>query len=86
MDRDLLRTGKLALRLCSGIMPDGAPFHLPDQADVPPPLELNESIENAVVYLALAVQNPRKTSKPSAGPDPAGKRQDRDSLARREAI
>lgn len=59
LDSDLLKTGKLALRQCAGIMPDGTPFQLPELAEVPPPLELDETIQDSIVYLALPVQDPR---------------------------
>ena len=52
-DRDLLNIGKFALSSCRGIMPDGTPFSIPDEADHPPPLELTGSERGATVYLAM---------------------------------
>lgn len=57
LDSDLLQTGKLALSTCHGLMPDGTAFNLPDEADLPKPLDLDESIENSIVYLALPVRS-----------------------------
>lgn len=59
VDQDLLKTGKFALTSCSGVMPDGTQFELPDEADAPLVLELDETIENAVIYLALPVHHAR---------------------------
>jgi type VI secretion system protein ImpJ len=52
-DTELLSRGKLALRECRGVLPDGTPFALPDEADPPVPLEVGEDAKNVVVYLAL---------------------------------
>lgn len=59
MDRELLQTGKLAVTSCAGIMPDGTSFNLPDEADLPAPLDLTEEIDNAIVFLALPLQDAR---------------------------
>jgi type VI secretion system protein ImpJ len=59
IDPDLLQTGKLAVTLCSGIMPDGSHFDLPEDADPPAPLDLTEEVENATVFLALPLQDAR---------------------------
>jgi type VI secretion system protein ImpJ len=56
LDTELLQTGKFALRECHGVLPDGSVFSLPDQADLPKPLDLTEDIENSVVYLTLPVR------------------------------
>jgi hypothetical protein len=54
----LLETGKLALSECQGVLPDGTPFAVPDDADHPPPLELGEAAREGVVYLAAPVHQP----------------------------
>ena len=58
IDRDLLATGRFALSAASGVFEDGTPFNIPGEADHPPPLELTESVRNAVVYLATPVRQP----------------------------
>ena len=58
IDRDLLGTGKLALRGARGVLPDGTPFHLPEQAPLPTPIEPAESVRNCTVYLALPLRSP----------------------------
>ena len=53
INKDLLTTGKFALNSCRGVLPDGTPFNIPDDADHPTPLELPENTRNSIVYLAL---------------------------------
>ncbi|PMS20432.1 type VI secretion system baseplate subunit TssK [Trinickia dabaoshanensis] len=58
LDHAQLTLGKLALRACEGIMPDGTPFSLPDHGDLPLPIDVPESRRGAVVVLALALARP----------------------------
>ncbi|HXV31777.1 MAG TPA: type VI secretion system baseplate subunit TssK, partial [Sinorhizobium sp.] len=60
IDRSALAIGQFALSNLRGIMPDGTPFEAPVDADLPPPLSLDESIKNAIVYLALPTRQPGK--------------------------
>lgn len=53
IDADLLRTGKLSLTACKGIFPDGTPFDLPEQDDLPRPLEIPVEVRDEIVYLAI---------------------------------
>jgi type VI secretion system protein ImpJ len=53
LDTDALTLGKFGVRSAAGILADGTPFSIPDQADPPTPLDLPESTRNAVVYLQL---------------------------------
>lgn len=65
IDRDLLAAGRFALSSASGVMEDGTPFSIPGAADAPLPLDLPEGTRNAVVYLALPLQqdgNPEVTA------------------------
>lgn len=59
IDTDLLETGKLAIARCSGIMPDGTCFRVPDEADPPTPLDLDTEIKDSQVFLALPVRQAR---------------------------
>ncbi|MDH3917067.1 MAG: type VI secretion system baseplate subunit TssK, partial [Rhodospirillales bacterium] len=59
IDHDLLQTGKFALSRSRGVMPDGTPFDLPEEAAAPEALDLSEKIENATVFLALPVRDAR---------------------------
>ncbi|UCF89820.1 MAG: type VI secretion system baseplate subunit TssK, partial [Desulfobacterales bacterium] len=58
LDLDLLKIGKLALTECRGIFPDGTPFNLPANHDLPLPLDIPEDIHNEIVFLALPVRRP----------------------------
>lgn len=58
IDRDLLTTGRFALRSGAGVFEDGTPFSLPLEADHPPPLELPETARRVLVYLAVPVRQP----------------------------
>ena len=53
IDHDLAQQGKFAVRRCSGVMPDGMTFDIPDHAPLPEPLELSEKISNAVIGLSV---------------------------------
>jgi type VI secretion system protein ImpJ len=56
INRDLLAIGKFALGVGHGVMRDGTPFVLPD--DAPPPLDVPESTRDATIYLALPARRP----------------------------
>lgn len=58
IDDAQLALGKLALRGCEGLMPDGTPFSLPGEGDLPVPLDVPESARGATVVLALALARP----------------------------
>ena len=58
LDLDLLTLGKFALRSAAGLLPDGTPFGIPGDSDRPQPLDLPETLRNAVVYLALPARQP----------------------------
>ena len=56
IDRELLGTGRFALSSATGLLEDGTPFSIPEQADHPPPVELGETVRNCLVYLAAPVR------------------------------
>jgi type VI secretion system protein ImpJ len=58
IDTDLLALGKFAVRSAAGILPDGTPFSVPDGADHASPLDLPETLRNAIIYLALPARQP----------------------------
>lgn len=55
VDTRQLSLGKFALTECSGIFPDGTPFRLPEDDDLPLPIEIPLDVENSLIYLALPV-------------------------------
>ncbi len=58
IDQGMMKSGKIALLSAQGIMPDGAPFSIPEDADLPIPIDLDENVRDCVFYLALPVQQP----------------------------
>jgi type VI secretion system protein ImpJ len=58
IDEQQLAFGKLALQACSGVLPDGTPFTLPLDDDLPLPLDVPEDARNALVVLALPLRRP----------------------------
>lgn len=58
IDEAALALGKLALRACSAVLPDGTPLTLPADDAPPPPLEVPDDARNALVVLALPLRRP----------------------------
>jgi len=56
IDQRQLAMGKFALAECRGIFPDGTPFNLPVDDDLPTPIEIAGDVQNSVVYLAFPVR------------------------------
>ncbi|QPK63470.1 type VI secretion system baseplate subunit TssK [Methylomonas sp. LL1] len=61
LDHANLAIGKLGLSLCSGVFQDGTPFNLPQDDDLPLPLEVPEDEKASVVYLALPIRRSDST-------------------------
>ena len=53
IDAQLLSVGKLAVVEAVGILPDGTAFEIPAEDPPPPAIDLDESISDQIVYLAL---------------------------------
>jgi type VI secretion system protein ImpJ len=56
IDRDLLVTGKLAVRMARGVFPDGTPFSIPDDDPAPAALEIPAATRDRTAYLAIALR------------------------------
>ncbi|PWG63270.1 type VI secretion system baseplate subunit TssK [Sediminicurvatus halobius] len=56
LESDLLALGKVGLRSAVGVFPDGTPFAMPDQEPLPAPLEVDESVRDRTVLLALPLR------------------------------
>lgn len=55
---DMLGLGKFAVDEVRGVLEDGTPFSIPDDADHPSPLDVPENTRNSIVYLALPGYQP----------------------------
>ena len=58
IDMGQLAIGKLNITEARGIFHDGTPFNLPDDDDLPLPLDVPVGTVNQVVYLALPLKRP----------------------------
>ncbi len=58
VNRDMLGLGKFAVDEARGVLEDGTPVSIPDDADHPVPLDVPENTRNSVVYLALPGYQP----------------------------
>ena len=58
ISRDLLSIGRFGLTVARGVFQDGTPFSLPDEAPLPSPLVLPESVRDVLVYLCIPIQLP----------------------------
>ncbi len=53
LDQDLLAIGKVAVASAAGVFPDGTPFNIPDDDRPPVALDLDTSVRECRVHLAL---------------------------------
>jgi len=53
LDTSALSQGKLALTSATGIFPDGTPFKLPAEGDLPTPLDISTGTRDQIVSLAI---------------------------------
>ena len=58
IDVSLLKSGKFGINECTGIFPDGTPFNLPGDDEVPVAIDIPQDIQNEFVYLALPLRRP----------------------------
>jgi len=58
LNTGMLGLGKIAIEHASGVMEDGTPFSIPDDADLPVPFEPPDGLRNSVVHLALPAYQP----------------------------
>lgn len=55
LNKGLLAVGKLGLERASGMWQDGSMFTCPEEAELPPALDIDETVRNQVVYLGLPI-------------------------------
>ncbi len=58
IDQQLLALGKLGVFAAQGVFPDGTPFSMPDDEELPISLDIPADTKNSVVYLGLPVRRP----------------------------
>lgn len=58
IDEELLKLGKIAIKACSGVTPDGAPFRVPESDAHPPALDVPDTVKNCIVHLAVPMRRP----------------------------
>src|SRR5262245_54074180 len=56
LERDLMSIGKFGLRRGEGVFPDGTPFRMPEDDQLPPPLEIGADVRDQIVYLAVPLR------------------------------
>jgi type VI secretion system protein ImpJ len=56
IDKNLLSLGKFSITSCKGLLPDGTPFNIPDDALPPSPLPVPDELHNEKVYLGLPLR------------------------------
>jgi type VI secretion system protein ImpJ len=84
IDRDLLVTGKLALRSARGVFPDGTPFSVPDDDPAPPALEVPAATRDRTVFLAIPLRRAGAVEIDKAGGSREITRQQRQELEVRD--
>jgi type VI secretion system protein ImpJ len=67
LNRDMLGLGKFAIEEARGVLEDGTPFSIPDDADHPVPLDVPENMRNGIIYLALPGYQPGAPEAAPAG-------------------
>lgn len=56
MDEKLLGLGKISISRARGIFPDGTPFFLPGDGDLPAALELGKDAAQSLIYMAIPLR------------------------------
>ena len=62
IDQELAKLGKVGLSAASGVFPDGTPFNLPFDADIPVPVDVPDNAKDVVVSLVLPLRRPNMPS------------------------
>ena len=58
IDSEPLQLGKISVTTAKGIFPDGTPFSIPDNEELPPVLEVPENTREETVYLCIPLRRP----------------------------
>ena len=57
MDTNALKEGNFSLIRASGLFPDGTPFNLPEDADLPEPIVIDSDCRDVVISLAIPFED-----------------------------
>ncbi len=57
MDSNALNEGKFALNQLAGFFPDGTPFNLPEDGELPTPIVVDSDCRDAVLFLAIPFED-----------------------------
>ncbi|BCH19789.1 type VI secretion system baseplate subunit TssK [Mesorhizobium sp. L-2-11] len=58
LNRELLGLGKIAIETACGVLPDGTPFSIPDDADQPTPYGVPGHLRDSLIHLAVSLYQP----------------------------
>jgi type VI secretion system protein ImpJ len=61
IDKSHLKTGKIALNSCEGVLPDGNVFRIPELDEQPKALDVSDDHLDTVVYLAVSIRRHNNT-------------------------
>jgi type VI secretion system protein ImpJ len=56
VDQELLKIGKVGLVAAQGVFPDGTPFNIPVEADIPEPFDVPGDVKDRLVVLTLPLR------------------------------
>lgn len=69
LNTELLAQGKIGLVRAEGVMDDGTPFALPEDADQPPPYAAPKGLREERIYLCVPLRQPGASEVGHASPD-----------------
>jgi type VI secretion system protein ImpJ len=58
LDQELAKLGKVGVAAIEGMFPDATPFSVPNDADIPTPLEIPDAAKDSIISLALPLRRP----------------------------
>jgi len=56
IDQELLKIGKVGLVAAEGVFPDGTPFNIPFEADIPEPFDVPSDVKDRLVLVTLPLR------------------------------
>ena len=56
IDQELLKIGKVGLVAAEGVFPDGTPFNIPVEADIPEPFDVPADVKDGLVLVTLPLR------------------------------